>query len=123
MDGDWSTFILAYWIRERGLFTLEDGVRRMTSGPARVLGLADRGVLAPGKRADINVFDLATVAQLQPMMVNDFPGGAPRYIQRGRGYRAVLVNGEVSLEHDELTGARAGRILRQPATPLATAAE
>jgi N-acyl-D-amino-acid deacylase len=123
MDGDWSTFILAYWVRERGLFSLAEGVRRMTSGPARVLGLTDRGVLAPGKRADIAVFDAGKVSQHQPQMINDFPGGAPRYIQRGRGYRAVLVNGEVSLENDELTGARAGHILRQGARAMATAAE
>jgi N-acyl-D-amino-acid deacylase len=121
MDGDWATFVLAYWVRERGLFSLAEGVRRLTSGPARVLGLADRGVLAPGTRADIVVFDLAKVAQLQPEMVNDFPGGAPRYIQRGRGYRAVLVNGEVSLENDELTGVRSGRVLRERARAMTTA--
>ncbi|MDB5484001.1 MAG: amidohydrolase [Caulobacteraceae bacterium] len=121
MDGDWATFVLAYWVRERGLFSVAEGVRRLTSGPARVLGLADRGVLTPGKRADVAVFDLAKVAQLQPEMVNDFPGGAPRYIQRGRGYRAVLVNGEVSLENDELTGVRSGRVLRERTPVMATA--
>ena len=121
MDGDWATFVLAYWVRERGLFTVAEGVRRMTSGPARVLGLTDRGILKAGKRADVVVFDLAKVAQLQPEMVYDFPGGAPRYIQRGRGYRAVLVNGEVAIENDELTGARSGRVLRQR-TPATTAA-
>jgi N-acyl-D-aspartate/D-glutamate deacylase len=84
----------------------------MTSGPARVLGLKDRGELAPGKRADIAVFELDKVGPFQPTIVNDFPGGAPRYIQRGRGYKAVLVNGEVNLADDELTGARAGQILR-----------
>jgi N-acyl-D-aspartate/D-glutamate deacylase len=123
MDGDWPTFILAYWIRQRRLFSLADGVRRMTAGPARVLGLTDRGVLAPGKRADVNVFDFEQVSELQPEMVYDFPGGAPRYIQRGRGYRAVLVNGEIALENDELTGARSGRILRQRPAAVATAAE
>ena len=84
----------------------------MTSGPARVMGLTDRGVLAPGKRADVAVFDLDKVTQLQPDMVTDFPGGASRYIQRGHGYRAVLVNGEINLENDELTGTRAGKVLR-----------
>jgi len=121
MDGDWATFVLSYWVRERGLFTVAEGVRRMTSGPARVLGLTDRGVLAAGKRADVVVFDLAKVAQLQPEMVYDFPGGAPRYIQRGRGYRAVLVNGELTLENDELTGARSGRVLRGRTPAMATA--
>ncbi|HWA61751.1 MAG TPA: D-aminoacylase [Caulobacteraceae bacterium] len=112
MDGDWATFILGYWVRERGAFSLAEGVRRMTSGPARVLGLKDRGRLAPGLRADIAIFDPATVTQDHPTMVNDFPGGAPRYVQRGRGYRAVLVNGEVNLADDELTGARAGHVIR-----------
>ena len=120
MDGDWATFVLGYWIRERGLFSLADGIRRMTSGPARVLGLTDRGELAVGKRADVAVFDFEKVTQLQPEMVNDFPGGAPRYVQRGRGYRAVLINGEVAIENDELTGARSGRVIRQ--RTLATAA-
>jgi N-acyl-D-aspartate/D-glutamate deacylase len=121
MDGDWATFVLSYWVRERGLFTVAEGVRRMTSGPARVLGLTDRGVLEVGKRADVVVFDLAKVGQHQPEMVNDFPGGAPRYIQRGRGYRAVLVNGEVAIENDELTGARSGQVLRQRAPTMAEA--
>jgi N-acyl-D-aspartate/D-glutamate deacylase len=112
MDGDWATFILGYWVRERGTLSLADGVRRMTSGPARVLGLKDRGRLAPGLRADIAVFDAASVAQDHPAMVCDFPGGAPRYIQRGRGYRAVLVNGELNIDADELTGARAGQVIR-----------
>ena len=112
MDADWSTFILAYWIRDRGLYSLEEGIRRMTSGPARVLGLSDRGVLAVGKRADINVFDLAEVKSLKPQIVHDFPGGAPRYIQRARGYRATLVNGRINLLNDTLTGARAGEVIR-----------
>ena len=112
MDADWSTFILSYWIRDRGLYSLEEGIRRMTSGPARVLGLTDRGVLAVGKRADINVFDLAAVKTLQPQIVNDFPGGAPRYIQRAKGYRATIVNGRINVLNDTLTGTRAGEVIR-----------
>lgn len=112
MDGDWATFVLGFWVRERGLFSLAEGVRRLTSGPARVLGLKDRGRLAPGLRADVSVFDFDRLGQAHPTIVNDFPGGAPRYIQRGRGYKAVLVNGEVNLADDELTGARAGAIIR-----------
>jgi N-acyl-D-amino-acid deacylase len=63
-------------------------------------------------RADINVIDLDEVSELQPEMVNDFPGGAPRFIQRAKGYDAVLVNGVISLRNDEPTGQRAGRVLR-----------
>jgi len=112
MDADWTTFVLSYWIRERKLYSLGEGIRRMTSGPARIMGLTDRGLLEVGKRADINVFDLDQVTQLQPEIVHDFPGGAPRYIQRARGYRATLVNGVINIENDQLTGARAGKVLR-----------
>lgn len=63
------------------------------------------------------MFELANVARLQPEMANDFPGRVPRYIQRGRGCRAVLVNGEVSLENDELTRVRSGRICASGRSP------
>ncbi len=112
MDAGWSTFVLGYWIRDRGLYDLAEGVRRLTSGPARVLGLADRGVLAVGKRADVNVIDFANVSERQPELVNDFPGGAPRFIQRARGYKATLVTGRVNVWNDEHTGERAGTVLR-----------
>ncbi|MDE0419625.1 MAG: amidohydrolase family protein [Gammaproteobacteria bacterium] len=112
MDAGWSTFILSYWIREAGIYSLGEGIRRMTSGPARVLGLNDRGALKPGLRADVNVFDPDKVAERQPVLVHDFPGGAPRYIQKSLGYKTTLVNGEVTLVDGEHTGARAGKVLR-----------
>ncbi len=112
MDGGWSTFILSYWVREAGLYSLGEGIRRLTSGPARVIGLSDRGTLVPGMRADVNVFDPARVAERQPVLVHDFPGGAPRFIQKSTGYKATIVNGAVTLEEGELTGARAGQVLR-----------
>jgi len=112
MDAGWSSFVLSYWMRERQIYSLGEGIRRLTGGPARVLGLKDRGTLAVGQRADVNVFDFATVSELQPTLVNDFPGGAPRYIQRARGYKATIVNGQINIKDDELTGARAGKVLR-----------
>ena len=112
MDAGWSSFILSYWIREAGIYSLGEGIRRMTSGPARVLGLKDRGALQPGLRADINVFDPDRVAERQPVLVHDFPGGAPRYIQKSMGYKTTIVNGEVTLVDGEHTGARAGKVLR-----------
>jgi N-acyl-D-aspartate/D-glutamate deacylase len=112
IDADWATFVLKYWIKERQVYSLAEGVRRMTSDPARVMGLKDRGALKVGLRADINVFDLDRVTQLQPRIVHDFPGGAPHFTQRARGYHATLVNGVVSVRDDELTGARAGKVLR-----------
>jgi len=68
--------------------------------------------LAVGKRADINVFDIANLQEKMPEIVNDFPFGAPRFIQRAAGYKATLVNGQVTLRDDELTGTCAGTVLR-----------
>jgi len=112
IDADWATFTLKYWIKEKKVYSLAKGIQRMTSDGARVTGLTDRGVLAVGKRADVNVFDLYRVTQLQPEIVHNFPGGAPHFTQRARGYKATLVNGQINVWDDQSTGARAGRVLR-----------
>ncbi len=112
MDAGWPSFVLSYWVRERGLYSIGEAIRRLSSAPARVLGLRDRGLLGVGMRADVNVLDPDAVVECQPEIVNDFPGGAPRFIQRARGYKATLVNGRVSVLDGEHTGARAGTVLR-----------
>lgn len=112
MDSGWTSFLLAHWHRGEGRFSLAEAVRRMTSAPARVIGMNDRGTLAVGKRADINVIDVSRVAERQPELVHDFPGGAPRFIQRAVGYRATVCNGTVILRDDEHTGERGGAMLR-----------
>ncbi len=112
IDSGWATFILSHWHRDTGVYTLEEAVRRMTAVPAGVLGLEDRGVLAAGKRADLNVFDVEALEERMPTIVHDFPFGAPRFIQRAAGYKATVCNGQVVLRDDELTGVCAGRILR-----------
>ena len=115
MDSGWATFVLSHWHRDAGLFTLSEAVRRLTSMPAAMIGLKDRGSLAPGMRADINVVDLANLSERMPEIAHDFPNGAPRFIQKALGYRATVCNGAVILENDELTGARAGQVLRHRA--------
>jgi N-acyl-D-amino-acid deacylase len=112
MDAGWASFMLAHYVREAGVFTLPQAIKRMSADPAAVVGLADRGILKAGMKADINVFDPAEVTELQPVLVNDFPGGAPRYIQKSRGFKATLVNGQVNVRDGEPTGARAGQVLR-----------
>jgi len=112
MDAGWASFVLSHWVREAGLYSMGEGIRRLTSAPARVIGLSDRGRLEPGLRADVNVFDPERVAERHPEIVHDFPGGAPRFIQRSLGYKATLVNGQVSVLEGEHTGARAGSVLR-----------
>ncbi len=115
MDSGVSSFILSYWVKQKGLYSLEEGVRRLTSAPARVIGVKDRGVLAPGMRADVNVFDADGVGEQYPELVHDFPGGASRYIQRSTGYHATLVNGQVAFRDGVHSGARAGQVLRHHA--------
>lgn len=112
MDAGWTSFFLSHWYRDQQAFSLEQAIHMLTGKQNRVLGRGERGVLALGQKADINVLDADAVEERQPTRVTDFPGGAPRLIQRAVGYRQTLVNGEVIVEHDELTGARAGHILR-----------
>ena len=112
MDAGWSSFMLSHWCRETGFYSVGKVIKKMTSEPARVVGLDDRGLIKEGMRADINVFDLEEVAELQPELVNDFPGGAPRFIQKAKGFKATIVNGELSLLDGELTGDRSGQVLR-----------
>ncbi len=112
MDAGWATFMLSYWVRQRGFFTMGEAIQRMTSMPARVIGLKDRGTLAVGMRADVNVFDADKVAERHPEMIHDLPGGARRFSQRATGYRATIVNGQVNVLDGEHTGVRAGKVLR-----------
>lgn len=107
-----QTHLLAYWVRERQLFTLEEAVRMITQQPAKVWRLHDRGLLAPGFAADITIFDADTVAPDIPRVVYDVPGGASRLEQRAQGYQATIVNGQVFTQDGEATETRAGRLLR-----------
>ena len=112
IDSGWATFILSHWHRDTGVYSMQEAVRRISAVPAQVLGLEDRGTLAVGKRADINVLDIDRLEERMPEIVHDFPFGAPRFIQRAAGYHATVCNGTVVLRNDELTGDRAGRVLR-----------
>jgi N-acyl-D-aspartate/D-glutamate deacylase len=112
MDASQPTWFLGHWVRDRGLSDLGPAVSRLTSIPAQLFGIADRGTLTPGAFADVNVFDLAAMRLPQPEYVHDFPTGAGRFIQRAEGYRYTLVNGEVFMEDGEHAGALAGRTLR-----------
>lgn len=112
MDSSQPTFFLSHWVRDNGFFSLAEGVRRITSDTADLFGLVDRGRLEAGRFADINVIDVERLSLSGPEYVYDFPGGAGRYIQRGAGYDATLVNGQVFMRDGEHTGALAGRTLR-----------
>ena len=115
IDSGWSTFVLSHWHRDANVYSLQEAVRRISGEPARVLGLGTRGTLKVGNHADLNVINMDVLEERQPEIVNDFPGGAPRFIQRAQGYDATVCNGEIVLRDDELTGQYAGRVLRNVA--------
>ena len=100
--------VLGVYSRERRIISLEEAVRKMSSFPAARIGLADRGVLRPGMKADIAVFDPATVAD---KATYDEPH------QYAAGFSHVIVNGEVVYENGTMTAARPGRVLYGPARP------
>jgi N-acyl-D-amino-acid deacylase len=112
MDSSIQTHLLAYWVRDRKMISLERAVQMLTSVPAAAWGFADRGTLTPGAFADINVLDPDTVAPNMPTVVNDLPGGAKRLLQTATGFRATIVAGEVLLRDGVHTGALPGRVVR-----------
>jgi N-acyl-D-aspartate/D-glutamate deacylase len=118
-DASFPTTLLAWWGRDRdhGRFELPFLVRRHTSDTARAVGLLDRGVLAPGYRADVNVVDFDHLAARRPEMRHDLPAGGRRLVQTADGYVATLVAGEVTYEHGEAREPLPGRLVRgaQPA--------
>jgi N-acyl-D-amino-acid deacylase len=117
-DASIQSHLLAYWVRERQAFTLEEAVRMITRQPAMIWRLHDRGILAPGYAADVTIFDPDTVAPLMPVVVNDLPGRSRRLIQKAQGYQATIVNGQVFMRDGEPTEARAGRLLRAGRLPV-----
>jgi N-acyl-D-amino-acid deacylase len=112
MDASLPTYLLSYWVRERGLFSAQEAIRKLTSEPADLFDLKDRGRVIPGAFADLNVIDPDALRVRPPAFVQDFPAGASRYIQRGDGYRHTIVNGQPFMENGEHTGAQAGLLLR-----------
>ncbi len=111
-DASIFTHLLAYWVRDRGEFALEEAVQMMTSAPAQAWGFTDRGVLREGLAADINIFDPGTVAPALPTLAHDLPSGARRIVQKATGFLATIVAGEVTVRDGQSTGATPGRLLR-----------
>ena len=114
-DASIPTYMLTHWVRDRTRgprLDLADVVRRLTSQPADLYGLADRGRLAPGLRADLNVIDHHALHLHSPRSVDDLPAGGTRLLQDATGYRATVVAGQVTRRDGADTGARPGRLLR-----------
>jgi N-acyl-D-aspartate/D-glutamate deacylase len=114
-DASTPTWMLTHWARDRSRgpkLPIETVIQKMTSDTAALFGFTDRGVLAVGKRADINVIDHENLRLREPRLVADLPAGGTRLLQAAEGYVATIVAGEITREHDEFTGARPGRLVR-----------
>jgi len=111
-DQGFSSYLLGHWVRDRGLIALEEAVRLLTSRPAEIYGIVDRGMLAPGKLADVVLFDAERVQMRPAELVSDLPGGQSRLLQRAEGIPCVLVNGKKVVDQGAPTAALAGRVLR-----------
>ncbi len=116
-DASFPTYLLSHWTRDRPArgkpgIPLPRAVQMLTGDSADYLGLTDRGRIAPGQRADINIIDYDALTLGVPTMVQDLPAGGQRLIQPVNGYKATLVKGVAVIEDDEITPARPGRLVR-----------
>ena len=114
-DASIPTFMLTHWARDRvrgDTLPLEYLVKKQTSDTAALYGLGDRGVLTPGKKADVNVIDFDGLTLRMPRVAQDLPAGGARLLQEADGYVATMVSGEITRRHGVDTGARPGRLLR-----------
>ncbi len=114
-DASTPTWMLTHWVRDRTggpRLPLASVIKKMTADTAALFGFADRGRIEPGLRADLNVIDLDHLRLEAPRLVRDLPAGGTRLLQSAQGYRATVVAGEVTREHDAFTGARPGRLVR-----------
>jgi N-acyl-D-aspartate/D-glutamate deacylase len=116
-DASFPTFLLTHWGRDgrEARFRLPELIRRLTSDTARTAGLSDRGVLAEGMKADLNVIDFDRLALRAPVMVHDLPAGGRRLLQGADGYVATIVSGAVTYRQGVATGALPGRLVRSAA--------
>ncbi|QXZ08501.1 amidohydrolase family protein [Comamonas sp. Y33R10-2] len=112
-DGSATTFLLTEWVRNRGLFKIEEAIQLLTQRPAALYGFADRGTLELGKLADINIIDLQALKILPPQIVRDLPAGGKRFLQGAEGYRFTLKSGEITYRDGVATHALPGKLVRR----------
>lgn len=112
LDAGFPTWLMSYWGRDRARFPMEDVIRRLTSDTAGAAGLSDRGVLKPGKKADVNVIDWDAVGFSDPYVTFDLPAGGKRLLQKSQGYAATIASGQVTYRDGAATGALPGRVVR-----------
>ncbi len=116
-DAASPTFMLEHWVRDRkrgGRISLEQAVKRQCRDTARLYGLDDRGILAPGYLADINVIDFGNLKLLKPWLAFDLPAGGKRLLQKAEGYDYTIKGGKVTFRKGEWTGETPGGLIRGP---------
>ena len=111
-DAGYCTYLLGTWVRDQGVMTLERAVQRITTEPAALFGITQRGRIAEGLAADFAIFDLATIGSDKTgEMRFDLPGGGRRLVMAARGVEYTIVNGDILFEHGNDSGARSGQVL------------
>ena len=110
--GRYPTETIEKLVREHSILSLEEAHWKLSAMPARCAGFRDRGTLQEGASADIVIYDYAKLCVLPQEIVHDLPGNEWRRVQRAEGYRAVLVNGQVTIKDDRTTGVSSGKLLR-----------
>ncbi len=115
-DAASPTFLLQHWVRDRarGTVTLAHAIKRQCRDTALLYGLADRGLLAPGYLADVNVIDLERLKLGKPWLAFDLPAGGKRLLQKAEGYAVTIKSGEITFKDGVLQSARPGRVIRGP---------
>jgi N-acyl-D-aspartate/D-glutamate deacylase len=114
-DASTPTWMLTHWARDRHrgpTLPLPDVIKKMTADTAALVGLNDRGTVAPGMRADLNVIDFDNLTLRSPRLAHDLPAGGTRLLQDAEGYVATIVRGVVTRENDSFTGEYPGRLVR-----------
>ncbi|WP_326542643.1 N-acyl-D-amino-acid deacylase family protein [Pseudorhodoferax sp.] len=111
-DANFPTYILSYWGKSQQRFSLPWLVKRLSSDNARAVGLLDRGVIAPGMKADLNLIDVDKLGLEMPHIQADLPAGGRRLMQRATGYAATIVSGRVTYRHGQPTGELPGWLVR-----------
>ncbi len=112
LDAGYPTWLMTYWGRDRKRWSIPEVIRRLTSDPALAAGLGDRGVIAVGKKADLNVIDFDRLGFDRPYVTFDLPAGGRRLLQKATGYEATIVSGAVTYRHGEATGNLPGRVVK-----------
>lgn len=117
-DASANLYLLCKWVREKGQFTIEQGIHMLTRQPAELYSLNDRGILAEGMKADVNIIDFDQLKLHTPHIVKDLPAGGKRFLQRADGIKTTIVSGEIIYQDGVSTGALPGKLIRgQQADP------